>query len=244
MKPLTIRTSDGKPIVLTSHFPGGVYYYVTGAGDGASTRGDGEACGIQVSGTDPSDPDPIDVDFLDSLYLEGGILTWTNARYGDWISMGLVIPATPAPVANGGGTGNCNLVALGGGAALIVPAAGNGAYDVDLATAIPVPAYNEESGAATGYWEWSDPDTGKGTVTASATPGSAKWNLLNFSPPMVRFINRFRLLGDGSLDLKPPIKPKKILPHWKFRTTVHSVGRPSGTLDIVWTLKTGRVQTS
>jgi hypothetical protein len=238
------KTSDGKPIVIATLFPGGVYYHVTGAGDGASTRGDGEACGIQVSGTDPSDPDPVVVDFLDYVYLEGGILSWANAAFGDYVTMGLVIPATPQPTANGGGAGNCNIVALGGGAAMIVPAAGNGTHDVDLANAVPVPAYNEESGLASGYWDWSEPDTGMGTVTASATPGAARWNLYNFAPPMVRFINRFRILGNGSVDLKPPIKPKKILPHWQFKTWVHSAGRPSGTLDVVWALKTGRVQTS
>lgn len=237
------KTSDGKPIVLASLFPGGVLYYVTGAGDGASTRGDGEVFGLQVSGTSPSDPDPVEFDFCDWVYMSGGSLRWDNAVFGDYVSLELIIPATPAPTSTPG-AGNCNLVTGPYGAStLIVPAAGNGSHTVDLDTAIPIPASDEVLGTANGFWEWSNPDTGHGSVTAG-TPGAAQWHLMTVEVIGARFLNRLMLLGTGREDIDPPIKPKKILPHWKFRVTVHSAGRPSGTLDLVWTTKGGRVRTS
>jgi hypothetical protein len=233
------RTSDGKRITLTSLFPGGVYYYLTGQGDTTTTRGDGEAFEVSVSGTSASDPTPSDFDFLDWVYVAGGSVRWKNAVLGDYVSMELVIPATPAPTSTPG-TGNCNIV----NTVVLVPAAGNGSHTVDLTTAIPVPAADEVLGTSTGYWDWSEPDTGKGTITASATPGAAKWHLMTVAPSVVRFINRLRILGDGTEDVSPDIKPKKILPHWLFRIAVHSAGRPSGNLDVTWSIKTGRVKTA
>jgi hypothetical protein len=238
----TPRTSDGKPIVMSSSFPGNVFYYVTGAGDGEKTRGDGETFGLRAEGSEPRSVEPVEFDFVDPVYVSGGAILWTNAVFGDHVTLETVIPATPAPSSTPG-TGNCNLVFVGAGN-LIVPAPGNGSHTVDLATAVPVPAVNEETGDLSGFWDWSSPDTGRGAISASKAPGDAPWNLLDFAPPPVRFMNRFLLLGDGRVDIDPPIKPKKILPHWKFRVSVHSAGRQSGTLDLVWSLKTGRARTA
>jgi hypothetical protein len=228
---------------MVSSFPGNVFYYVTGAGDDVSTRGNGEPFSIRVEGTDPSDPTPTEFDFMDFVYVAGGAIIWANAVLGDWITLEMRIPATPAPTANVEGLGNCNKVPIGGGANLLIPAAGNGGFDLDLATAIPVPAANEETGTQTGFWDWSSPDVGKGVVSPGQA-GLAAWNLLDVSPAPIRFMNRFHMLGAGRVDVDPPIKPKKILPHWLFRVTVHSAGRATGTLDVVWSLKTGRVRTA
>lgn len=236
------KTSDGKNVFINSSFPGGVFFYLAGAGDSATVRGAGAPFSASVEGADPSDPTPIEFGFLDGVYTAGGSVYWNNGNQGDHISLELVIPATPAPTSTPG-TGNCNQVPLGGGAMLLVPAAGNGSHTVDLATAVPVPAFAEETGVATGYWDYSDPWTGKGAITPGA-PGASKWNLLNFAPPPVRFINKFQLVGSGSERIEPQIKPKWILPQWKFRAVIHSAGRATGDLDVAWTIRAARVQTS
>lgn len=213
------RTSDGKPIYLPNLFPGGVTLYISGSGDGA---GYGNGNNLQVS-RDTAGSSTVEFGFNDWVYIAGGGCQWKDAAIGDYLSLEAFAPASTV-TPNGGGTGNCNLVDPGLGAAvLIVPAAGNGAYDVDLANAVPIPAFDEETGAAAGYWDWSEPDTGKGSITPSA--GGSKWHLFAVSIDLGRFVNRYLILGAGAMDITvPAIKPKKILPHWRFRFIVHNEG--------------------
>jgi len=237
-------TSDGKPIFLPCLFPGNVYLYPTGAGDNVTnqTRGDGQA--FQVECTAAQDYD-VEWQFIDWVYLAGGGVRWQNGEIGDWLSLLIYAPATTV-VPNVGNTGNCNLVDPGvGQAILIVPAAGNGAYDVDLATAIPVPAFTEtEAGVSTpnGFYEWSGPNTGLGVVTAGVAQHS-NFNLCAIAINLVRFANRLQLVGDNIQDMTiPAVKPKKILPQWKFKTTAHHVAGTKN-FNAQWWLVTARAQT-
>lgn len=239
------ETSDGKPIFLPCLFPGNVYLYPTGAGDNVTnqTRGDGQAFVVKCSAEQDYN---VEFQFIDWVYLAGGGIKWKNGEDGDWVSLLICAPATPV-TPNGGGTGNCNLVDPGVGAAiLIVPAAGNGAYDVDLEDAIPVPAYTEnEEGIQTpnGFYNWSAPDTGSGVVSAGV-PQASPYNLFAVAIDLVRFANRLQLEGAEIQDLTiPAVKPKKILPQWKFKVTAHHA---AGTADLAvqWWLTTARIKTT
>jgi hypothetical protein len=239
------ETSDGKPIFLPCLFPGNVFLYPTGAGDNVTnqTRGDGQAFVVKCSAEQDYN---VEFQFIDWVYLAGGGIKWKNGEEGDWVSLAIYAPATPV-TPNGSGTGNCNLVDPGVGAAiLIVPAAGNGAYDVDLEDAIPVPSYTEnEEGIQTpnGFYNWSDPDTGSGVVTAGV-PQASPYNLFAVALDLVRFANRLQLEGAEIQDLTvPAVKPKKILPQWKFKVTAHHA---AGTADLVvhWWLTTARIKTT
>ena len=129
------RTSDGRAIVLSSLFPSNVFFYINGAGDGVATRGNG----TQFNASRSTNGDTIvEWQYLDWIYASGGGLYWQNGQVGDYADMLISAPASVV-TPNGGGTGNCNLVPVTGGN-LIVPAPGNGAYDVDLATAVPIRA--------------------------------------------------------------------------------------------------------
>jgi hypothetical protein len=231
------RTSDGKPIFLPNLFPGGVTLYITGAGDGA---GYGNGALLQVS-RNPSGIAILEFGFNDWLYLAGGLCQWKDAVLGDYLSLEAYAPATTV-TPNGSGTGNCTLVDPGIGApVLIVPSAGNGSHDVDLNTAGLIPAYDEDTGDANGYWDWSEPDTGKGTVTPG-TVGS-KWHLFSIPLDLARFVNRFPILGSGSLDITvSAIKPKKILPQWKFRFLLCNASGEH-TVQAVASLVTARMKT-
>ena len=231
------RTSDGKQIVLPNLFPGGVTLYFAGAGDGAG-YGDGQQF---TASSDVVGDTVVEWSFNDWQYLAGGGLMWQGAVLGDWISLEAYCPATPI-TANGGGTGNANLVDPGVGAAiLIVPAAGNGAYDLDLATANLVPADQDDDGIGTGFFTWDKPDTGRGTVTAGA-PGASLFHLFSTPIPLARFVNRFPALGDGRQDITvPAIKIKRMLPHWTFKVTIHNTGHAG--LKMAWYTTGGRVKT-
>jgi len=234
---LAPRTSDGKTIVMPSFFPGGVFFYVTGAGDdctpGALVRGAGTAFNIA---SEAAETQNVEFQFCDWVYLSGGGIMCDGAVIGDYISMKLYAPSSAGALSAGGGTGNANLVS-----GVIVPAAGNGAYNVDLTAVTPVPAYNEDTGLSSGYWDWSEPDTGKGTVTASAVPGTGKWHLIAANVDLVRFVNRMQLASSMDIVIETNIKPKKILPHWKFKVTAVNGGHTG--LRVAWYLRSGRIKT-
>jgi hypothetical protein len=231
-------TSDGKLIVQPSMFPGGVYLYLTGAGDDGG-RGNGQQFAVQ---SEAAGDTSVEFHFNDWVYLSGGGFTWQGAEFGDSMTFDFYSPATPvAP--NQAHTGNCNLVDPGVGAAiLIVPANGNGSFDVDLAHGVPVPAYGPGGVGTVGFWDWSEPDTGKGTLMAG-TAGKAAWHLFAAPIPLVKFANRIPVMGDGFVDISPPpIKSKKMLPHWKGRVTLHNSGHAG--LKVAWYLATARASTT
>lgn len=229
-------TSDNKPIFLPNLFPGPDTLYLTGAADGDSTRGDGVPFIVTSSAAEDKS---LDFGFVDAVYIAGGSVNATGGAPGDWINLELFAPASTV-TPNGSGTGNCNLVEVvpGSGAHIIVPAAGNGAYDVDLSMAVPVPSGFDESAPA-GYWEWSNPPVGKGTISV-VTPGTGNYNLFDFPIFLARFCNRLPLVIPLDLTV-PAIKPKKILPQWRMRATLHH--SDTSPITVVWYLLTSRVKT-
>lgn len=223
-------TSDGKQIVLPCLFPGGVYLFVCGATDSETERGEGDLLTIssETSGDTVVDMDP----FLDFVYVAGGTLLFEGGQLGDWFSARMVCPATEV-VVNESNTGNCTLTecpacpGIPADAKIIVPAAGNGTHDVDLETATPVPTHDpEEGGAGSGFYTWNEPATGVGRGTIVAVPGmTGDYHLLDHEVQLVAFVNRVPLLGSGQLDVSvQSVKPKKLLPHWNGRMTLHNTG--------------------
>lgn len=232
------KGSDGTPAMLPCLFPNGVYLYLCGAGDGASARGAGESF---VLSSDTAEDKTFEWSYLDWVLLAGGGMSHLGGQAGDYSTMEVIAPATPV-VPNAGGTGNCNLVDPGVGAAiLVVPAAGNGAYDVDLDVAVPVPSWDVVSGACSGFYEWNQPNTGKGTISVGL-PQASHFNLFVVELTLIRFCNRMPLLGSGMLDFNiPAVEPKMILPHWKGRVTLHNHGHAG--LVGAWYLTTARMKT-
>lgn len=231
------KTADGKPIYLPNIFPGPVVLYYAGSADHA-TNGRGAGDSFLITSTQAEDA-TFEFNFNDWVYLAGGYMQWSGAVAGDWVSMKLKAPATPVTAA-AQNDGNCNVVN-----GVIVPAAGNGAYNVDLTQAVPVPAQaaatGDDEGSTNGYWDWTEPQTGKGTVTASGAPGAAKWHLIAADVDLTRFVSKLQLLGSSQLDVTlSAIKPKKILPHWKLHVTLHN--STAKTLSFVWLLVTARVK--
>jgi hypothetical protein len=144
---------------------------------------------------------------------------------GDWtaedkLNFSVRIPATSV-VANGGGTGNCNLYPLGDGINAIIPAAGNGAYDVDLTAAAPVPV-PEGQGAWNVVYE-------TGVITPALSPTT--WALFDFPVPEAFFVRNLRLgspLGVWDIDT---YKVEWFHPAWILHLAVNKQSVGAGVLS-------------
>jgi hypothetical protein len=232
------RTSDGKPINLLNQFPGDVIPYFAGAADvPGGNRGEGAQFNL---GSDAAGDTVLDFTFNDWIYLLGGNLIMSGGDIDDWINY--LIFAPPTPVTPNPGAGNCDLVDPGVGAPiLIVPnGGGTGSDDVNLADTFPVPAV-DDMGKPIGYYDWDDPDEGKGAITVGA-PGASFWNLYTIQIDIVNYVARQPLLGDCDVPINPPVKPKKLLPFWTHRVTLHNSGHAG--LKAAWSLTTARKTTT
>jgi len=226
-------TDDGKLIFLPNLFRGDVLLYLCGAAD-HETNGVGEGDKFQLS-SDSSGEVSLDFQFNDWVYIAGGNAFWQGSEAGDWVNFETIASGTA--VVSNPAAGNCNLVdTLLGADTLLIPAAGDGSHDVDLSGAIPVPATNDD-----GFWDWDEPDTGKGILSANLTQ-TGKYNLFTVTLPLARYVAYMPIMGESYLDLTvPAVKPKKLLPHWVHRVTLHNGGHAG--LKFAWILTTARKRT-
>jgi hypothetical protein len=160
------REQDKKPVMVNSPATEGTFTWLTSRGDDLNptppASGRGEGTQLMLSFTEP-DIKEVEAQFCEPVELHDGHISWRPA--GDWgfedsWSISVRMPATVA-TENQGNTGNCNLVPTGLGFNIIVPAAGDGAYDIDFNQAVPIPdGYNSKTGTGAGYWNvvqhWSE----------------------------------------------------------------------------------------
>ena len=242
-------TSDGRQILLTSRFRGDVDPYFAGCGDDPTkltdsppTDGRGEGMEFQLGwSTSPGSADDKNLEwqFNDWVYISGGRIRWVGGNAGDTATFKMYAPATTVTTASPVNTGNCNLTDLGG-FNLITPAAGDGTHDVADADKVPVPAVDSE-GSPNGYWDWDDPDEGRGSVTAG-TAGAAGCNLFDVSIDLVKWIVKMQLIGNGIEPISPETKARKIYPPWKFRLDLYNAG--SSAIQVAWTMDLARKKTT
>jgi len=217
-----------KPETLPNLFPPGVDYYMTGCGDDIANNKRGEGVQFEIAST-TTETKTLESQYLDYVLPIGGCVRWSGAGPGCWATMEVVCPATGV-TPNVGNTGNCNVV---GG--VIVPAAGDGAYDVDLSAAVPVPAESSD-----GYWDCTTPDTGRGVITPSANPGYAAYHLLAVEVMASRYINRLPLVpAEGDEDIVVTMTtPAVVRAEWKLRASIYNNGQ--ATLYVGWNMVCGR----
>lgn len=230
--------ADGKPFVLPNIFPGEVLLNFTGCSDKLSPaeRFGGDLFGLQQVGAGSTSAD---LDFLDGLFLAGGHIAWDGGAWGNSVYMEMYAPATTVKEPASPNTGNCNLVPSGiPSLNIIVPAAGNGAKDIDVP--VPIPAYDDETNNPTGYWNYSEPWLGKGTVSPfPSSPPGGKYNLFDQPLELAHFAKLHTFQDSGQRDLiAPAIKPKWILPEWKMKVIITNTG--SGTFRVGWDLLIAR----
>jgi len=135
--------TDKKQVVVITPAPRGSFTWYTSHGDQTDpslVRGGGQEMSIHFDAQETGTKE-VEVQFAEGVYVHDGEINWrdpTDFNAGDHFDVFIKFAAT-AVVANPG-AGNCNLYPLGPGMNMIVPAAGDGSHDVDLATACPVPS--------------------------------------------------------------------------------------------------------
>jgi hypothetical protein len=187
---------DGKPVFVMSPSTRGWRTWLCGAGDQLTPtvkRGKGEIA-LMTFTVGNGEEITKELQFAEPIEVHDGQGTWRPVAdwdLGDVLEVSVTSPATSV-IANGGGTGNCNLVDLGGYNA-VVPAAGDGAYDLD----VPVPLLVDDEQEPDGYW---DVDKVTGVVTA-ALPGEGNCSLLDI--PIEGFMMREIQIGHehGVMDI-------------------------------------------
>lgn len=241
------HTSDGKLIHLVNLFPGNVNLNYAGYGDDvtAGTRHDGAALTESMSA---SGDDVTEFQFMEWLYLAGGMVVVKDGAVGDHISYKIYAPATAGTSNAGAGAYDKVEIIPSSGLHIYVPNADTtGDWDLDLTETfngnvgftkvVPVP--NE---ANKGYFDWDAAE-----VVALNAQGEGRFDLFDFDVDLTEFVSKVSLLsGNPPRELSftvPAIKPKRILPHWKHKVTVHHAGG-GNSLDVAWYLYTGRLKTT
>lgn len=207
--PTTIRTADGRPVAATNSYPSGTVLQVSGRADSrVNGRNKGQA--LFMANKAPGDYE-IEWQYNDSVWLTGGgAFIHGSDDSNDHFTLDSYCPATPV-VPNGEGTGNCNVVN-----GIIVPAAGDGAFDVDLATANPIPA----PGGA-GYWNWNQAIQGLGTITPSL-PGEGNSLLIAVDVTLNVFAPEVHFVGSTQAPFVfPDVVASHLWPFWKVRLKLH-----------------------
>lgn len=225
---------DKRMVVVNFPADEGSFMWLSGAGDDVENgvRGGGTEVIMEFADVTRTEPEVqiVDLQFMEWIQLHDGQVTVTdNAQWdlGDKWNWGVFMPATEV-TPNLSNEGNCNVVNPAGepgqpDSYIIVPAADDGAFDVDLTVATPVPA----SGA--GYWEYNwETDI----ITPSTTPGSASWYLLTVDAPMAYFMRSVNvpIHKAGNFDFDA-YKAERIYKRWRLRLTVTKKSNGPGKLS-------------
>lgn len=233
--PYDAKEPDGRGVFVNFPADEGTYMWLTGAGDDVvdQVRGGGTEIIMEFADTvrgGVPEVKTLDVSFMEWIQLHDGQITVTdNAQWalGDRWDWGVIMSATVV-VPNATNEGNCNVVNPQGqpgqpDSYIIVPAMGDGAFDVDLDEAVPVPASGQ------GYWEF---DWQTDVVAPSANPGGAGWYLLAVDAPMAYFMRRVNvpIHKAGNFDFDA-YKAERIYRRWKLRLIVSKKSDGPGKLS-------------
>jgi hypothetical protein len=213
---------DGKIIVTPFPASEGYKTWFTGAGDQLSplVRGGGQRIKLAWDAAEPRGAKSIDLRFAEPVEMHDGgahYVPVVNWGVDDLMTVKVVLPAT---VTTASGAGNCNKVPSGLGYDIVVPAPGNGGFNVDLAVdAVPVPAKAKD-----GFW---DVDYNTGIIKPSVTPGAAGYHLLalEVTATFLRNVPLGHSLGEYNIDA---YKVEYIHPRWLIRITVDKQSAGAG----------------
>jgi hypothetical protein len=234
-QPVVLTSPGGSPLTATSdrllvvNFPAdfGSNLWLTSRGDDLvnQVRGRGPKLAHKFDDVTRTEIEEksVEIQFMEQIQLHDGHIdiavpaNW-DITTDEW-ELSVTMAANTVTPSAGGNTGNCNLVDMGGYNA-IVPAAGDGAYDVDLATAVPLPS----SG---GGWDY---DYFHDALTFPVDPASTSWALLDIPfKVFVQIAVNVPASPMGVFDFDA-YDAQRISPRWKVKFTVRKLSNGPGSI--------------
>lgn len=233
-QPVVLTSPNGTPLTATAdrllvvNFPAdfGSNLWLTSRGDDLvnQKRGRGPKLAHKFDDVTRTEPEEksVEIQFMEQVQLHDGHIdlavpaNW-DITADEWELSVTMAANTVTP--NVGNTGNCNLVDMGGYNA-IVPAAGDGAYDVDLATAVPLPSTG-------GGWDY---DYFHDALTFPRDPSSTNWALLDIPYEVfVQIAVNVPASPTGVFDFDA-YDAQRISPRWKIKFTVRKSSNGPGSI--------------
>ena len=218
--------SDGKQVIVPTPAPGGSFTWYTSCGDQLSPfkRGEGQGSRITYAIGETGTKNVV-VQFAEGVYLHDGEINWkpVDSFSGeDLFSVYVEFDAT-AITPNPSNTGNCTLY----GGYVVIPAAGNGDYDVDLSAAVPIPdssgpwSINERTEEITIY----DENVEKGKY-------DQRIQILTVTPPSMYLCRNVALGSPRGLFEIDAYLVEWISRHWKLGMEVQKNFVPTSACEI------------
>jgi hypothetical protein len=227
------REKDGnKDVVVVSPARLGWNTFFTSKGDDLTDpqmpgRGDGDEFLLSFAANETGMKGAM-VQFAEPVEVHDGEVYWDLPSFSFLDSFVFRADIEATPTSPNPGAGNVNPVPFYGLGNVLIPANGDGALDVALADAVPIPAGTDENGYRLGYW---DVDYDTGAVSPSIRPGKADWNLIDFAVAvnLLKNVNMGNPLGVFQVDV---YKTEYFHPKWTlcFEVTRNSQNMPAGNV--------------
>lgn len=215
---------DGKYVVASNPATPGWSSWITSAGDLKGppiVRGGGDLLQLSWDATEARGTKEMEIQFAEPIQMHDGGANYNPSQWGpeDQINWRMVINAA-VTTPNTSGTGNCNKINIGNGAHIIVPAAGDGDFDVNLSIASPAP-----SSDSTGFW---DSDYVTGTITPNVSQ-KGRFNLFDFTIQLAAVMRVHFHNMQGAFQL-PAYGVAWIHPNWRLRAIVDKQSPGAGVI--------------
>lgn len=233
------ETVDGKKLVTSNALPEWCVLSQCGRGDDTKI-GNGPIFKMSTAG--PDNDSTLEFGFMDPVFVTSGVGVIQDAKLGDYIRFEVFAPPTVPTSASG--DGNCNKVATGQGFNIIVPAGGDGSWNLPASESchiVPNPT-------GEGYWDlnrdWSEAQIGPGTVTPNYT-GEGEYDLYDtVGMHLSMFATDVPILGtDVVLTFGiQNVRAKMVPPQWHWKVTLHAED-DSHTVKVGFFLQMGRART-
>lgn len=234
---------DNRENFVVAPMTTGMMAWWTGAGDNLATGGLGEGDQFQMIFTG-AETKTVVASFTSYVELYDGEAWWSDdsglSNWGNadrWDLAVLIKQNSSNTTPNGTNTGNCNVVPSGMGFDIIVPAAGDGAYDVDLTKAHPLPC------EGSGMHFWDIPDFIDGTIVPAldgASPAGG-YGLVHNLDWRVYFCKNMPCGSPRGIFLVDSDKAEPVHKNWCIEGTVEKT--TSGAGEFGFWLKFFRPQT-
>lgn len=233
------RTADGKQFVAPSTFNKNLGVYFCNRGDDVDNNLRLRGPFLKLSKTDEGDAEFI-WQYIDPVYISGGMLVYENALFGDYIRYQIIAPASPCT--NNPGAGIYDKVPNGEGGNLFVPnATQQGDWDLNLAeklnnnvnfTKVTPIQVNDN----TGFFDYDI--TTQAVVLNTSQTGNC--HLFDADYILTEFVNDVHVIGSREKSFLVPASfaARELYPHWKHKVMIHRSG--NGTINACWDILVGR----